>query len=386
MSGRALRVIVAGAGIAGLSTAVALRRRGIEVELFEAAPDLRASGSGIGVACNAVAALSTLGIDVVAAGVGRPMANFVLRAADGTAIRTVNYRDIAAELGHPLVNMHRRELLSALRAAAPDVPIRFDAELKGFDVVADGVRITCTDGHTAEADVLIGADGIRSAVRAQLAGPAPVTDHGYVCWLATADFAHENLDSDNATHYWGRGQRFGFADLGAGRIYWWGTRNVAGRAADWTGGKDDILDHYRGWAPEIGAVIEATPAADIITVPAQDRPFRRSWGAGPVTLVGDAAHPMLTSLSQGGSSAVEDACVLAHHLGRAADTSTALRAYEDARRARTRMLVSASRRLSRVEQLANPVAVRLRESAFRHAPARLIRSQTIEPMRFTMPS
>ncbi|MTE12567.1 FAD-dependent oxidoreductase [Nocardia aurantiaca] len=383
---RALRVIVAGAGIAGLSTAAALHRHGIEVEILESRTELRASGSGIGVACNAVAALAALGVDVMAAGMGRPMDYFVLRTAHGKPIRTVDYRDIAAEIGHPLVNMHRGELLSGLRAAAPEVPIRFGAEVKGFDITAHGVRVTCTDGYAAEADALVGADGIRSAVRAQLAGPAPVTDHGYVCWLATAAFEHENLHPGAATHYWGAGRRFGFADLGAGQVYWWGTRNVAGRAADWSGGKADILDSYRGWAPEIGAVIARTPADAIITVPAQDRPFLPAWGRGPVTLIGDAAHPMLTSLSQGGSSAIEDACVLARHLRRDGAVTTALRDYEDARRARTRTLVAASRRLSRLEQLANPVAVRLRELAFRYAPDGVIRGQTIEPMRFEMPS
>ncbi|MFD7845351.1 FAD-dependent oxidoreductase, partial [Nocardia sp. NPDC059764] len=158
---RALRVIVAGAGIAGLSTAAALHRRGIEVEILESAPRLRASGSGIGVACNAVAALATLGVDPMAAGLGRPMDRFVLRTAQGRPIRTVDYRDIAAELGYPLVNMHRGELLSGLRAAAPEVPIRFGAEVKGFDITAHGVRVTCADGYATEAEALVGADGIR---------------------------------------------------------------------------------------------------------------------------------------------------------------------------------------------------------------------------------
>ncbi|WP_330184292.1 FAD-dependent monooxygenase [Nocardia sp. NBC_01503] len=386
MSSRALRVIVAGAGIAGLSTAAALRRKGIQVELLESAPELRASGSGIGVACNATAALRSFGVDPVAAAMGRPMERFVLRTAAGVEIRTVDYRDIAAELGHPVVNMHRRDLLAGLRAAAPDVPIRFGAELKGFDLVAGGVRVTCADGYSTEGDALIGADGIRSAVRAQLTGPEPVTDHGYVCWLATAAFEHERLASGTATHYWGAGRRFGFADLGGGQVYWWGTSNVPGRAADWSGGKDEIRACFAGWAPEIGAIIDRTPAAAIITVPAQDRPFLESWGSGPVTLIGDAAHPMLTSLSQGGSSAIEDACVLAHHLNTGADIATALRDYEHARRARTRALVTGSRDLSRVEQLAHPLAVRLRELAFRHAPDRFIRGRTVEPMRFALPA
>jgi 2-polyprenyl-6-methoxyphenol hydroxylase-like FAD-dependent oxidoreductase len=103
-------------------------------------------------------------------------------------------------------------------------------------------------------------------------------------------------------------------------------------------------------------------------------------------LVGDAAHPMLTSLSQGAGSAIEDGYALAHHVTTAGDVVTGLREYEEARRDRARWLVSASRRLSRVEQYENPIVARLRNLAIRHAPMSVVRRQNIAPMRFELPA
>jgi 2-polyprenyl-6-methoxyphenol hydroxylase-like FAD-dependent oxidoreductase len=386
-----MRVIVVGAGVGGLTTAIALRMRGFEVEVFEAAPRSRTSGGGLGIASNATKVLSALGIDLAKAGVGRVCAQFQLRAACGRPIRELPIRSISAELGSPVVNVRRRDLVALLRDSLADAPIHYGVEVVRYDRVADGVSITCADGRTQAGHVLVGADGIRSAVRAQSVGPEPINEYGYVCWIATVPFEHPRLPPGGAAHYWGNGQRFGLIDIGDGHAYWWGTKNASPHDTRlWTGAKEEILRCFDGWADEVRQVISLTPEADIVSVPAQDRTFLESWGDGPVTLVGDAAHPMLTSLSQGAGSAIEDGYTLAHHLSRhlatEGDVVTGLRRYEEARRDRARWLVSASRRLSRLEQLENPIAAGLRNLAIRHAPMPVVRRQNIAPMRFALPA
>lgn len=381
-----MKALVAGAGVGGLTTAIALRARGAEVEVFEAAPESRTSGGGLGIACNATKVLTALGIDLPSEGLGRVCERFTLRTARGRHMRDLPIASIAAELGSPVVNVRRADLVTLLREKAKDTPIHYGAEVVGYERGRDGVSIACADGRTATGDLLVGADGIRSAVRARVTGRAPVNEYGYVCWIATVPFEHPALPPGGAAHYWGRGQRFGLIDIGGGHVYWWGTKNLpAGQAQRWAGTKRDVLRCYEGWASEVREVIAATPDADIVSVPAQDRTFADRWGDGPVTLVGDAAHPMLTSLSQGAGSAIEDGYTLAHHLAHANGVVAGLRGYERARRERTRWLVTASRRLSRTEQLAHPVAVGLRDLVIRYAPASVVRKQNITPMRFTLP-
>ncbi|WP_067862028.1 FAD-dependent oxidoreductase [Nocardia shimofusensis] len=381
------KAMVLGAGIGGLTTAVALERVGIDVTVYEASPEQRRTGTGLGIAANATAVLTALGVDITA--VGQPVRAFELLTPSGGPLRALPFAQITEELGAPIVSIHRNELIDTLRGASA-AAVQYGARATGYRVLpGGGVEVAFADGRTAEADVLIGADGIRSTIRAALHGEQPVTEHGYVCWLAVVDFAHERMTPGWCGHYWGRGQRFGLIDIGGGRAYWWGTKNMpAEHARNWNGGKAAILTAFDGWAPELRAAVEATPEETIVSVPAQDRPFSAHWGEGPVTLLGDAAHPMLTSLSQGAGASVEDAYVLAQHLGERllgdGDLVAGLRDYERARIPRTKELVSGSRRLSRTEQWSNPLACLARDAVLRHLPMPMVRKINADPMRFAI--
>ncbi len=379
------KVLIVGAGIGGLTAAIALHAKGIDVEIYEAAPQLPASGTALGLASNATKVLRALGIDLGSGECGRALEHFELRTARGKLIRALPIQSITAELGDPIISIHRSDLMRVLLDAADDTPIRFRAEIVDFEVGDQGVRATCADGCGVQADVLIGADGIRSTIRSKIAGDASPIECGYVFWLSTVAFAHPRVVPGYAGHYWGKGQRFGLIDIGGGRVYWWGSKNMpVAQARAWSGRRTEILAAFDGWAPEVIEVIERTPDHAIVSVPAQDRPFLEQWGSGPVSLLGDAAHPMQTSLSQGASSAVEDGYVLAEAIARVSDPVAALRKYEDMRRERTRMLVRSSRRFSKLEQMQNPVVRAARDLGLRCAPTRVLKRQNIRPMRFDL--
>lgn len=362
------KAIIVGGGIGGLAAAVTLRKVGWEVEIWERARELRVAGTALSLMCNAISALHTLGIhlDDELAARGRVFDGLSFLTKKGRPIRRMDFGTFAREQGAPNFAIHRADLQAALlEAAGTDLRLELGAVATGFETVDGGVRVDFTDGRQAHGDVLIGADGFNSAIRNQLHGPEESRDGGYICWLATVDFAHPKIGPGFAAHYWGAGQRFGLADIGHGRVYWWGTKNTDPDAPASSDVKADIERTFGGWAPEVRQVISETPTDAVVTVRAQDRPFRDDWGSGPVTLLGDAAHPMLVSLGQGAAMAVEDAVVLAQQLAAAADPVEGLRAYEATRIPRARIMVEASHALSMVEQLEGPISHRMRAVYFR---------------------
>ncbi|TLF80884.1 FAD-dependent monooxygenase [Nocardia cyriacigeorgica] len=380
-----IKVVVLGAGIGGLTTAAALRHAGFGVELYEAGPELRAQGFGLSVQANGINALRSLdlGLDTELLERGGRVETFQFRKPEGTLIRELPVYKLDARLGAPAVALHRADLHAALVRAIGDTPTFTGAQATRFIDDGDRVRVEFADGREAEGDLLIGADGIHSMVRAQLHGRSEPRPGNFVCWLACIPFEHPRVPRGASAHYWGTGMRFGIHDIGHGRVYWWGTMTMPGEeAADWQGTKDDLLRLYAGWAPEVRACIEQTEWSDVLAVPAQDRPPLAELGRGRVTLLGDAAHPMLPSLGQGANSAIEDAVVLAHTLANSLDPVAGLRRYEQLRADRTAMFVNGSAQLAKVEQTDNDKAVAVRDAYFRRAPEAFFLNNLAKPMGF----
>lgn len=373
------KALVIGAGIGGLAAAATLRRVGVEVQIFERAPEMRPGTTAVSLMSNAILALRTLDIDI-APGLdkrGEAFDELKFLTKRGRLIRALPFRELADRLGTSNYAVHRADLQQTLLdAVGGDQDIELNAAATGFVTDDDGVEVTFEDGRKASGDILIGADGFNSAIRRQVADADEPRPGNYACWLATVPFRHPRMTKGYAAHYWGRGQRFGLADIGHGRAYWWGTKNVPpGASGRLRGGKEGLAGLFAGWADEVQEAIRVTPEETIVRITAQDRPYLQRWGTGRMTLLGDAAHPMLVSLGQGAALAIEDAVVLAEHLKGARDLSSALRGYEDERRPRTEALVAAARALSETEQLEGPFSSRMRDLYFRFAPMSKFTSQ-----------
>jgi len=226
------------------------------------------------------------------------------------------------------------------------------------------------NGRTDEADILIGADGIHSVVRAVLHGNSPPRYAGYTCWRGVAKYHGKALSAEEAFEAWGVGKRFATHPLGANHVFWYATKNTEAAGTDGAGGrKKDVLDCFRDWFPPIQEVIAATD--EILRNDIVDRkPISASsgWGKGRVTLLGDAAHPTTPNLGQGACMAIQDAVVLGACL-RDAKPEPGLRAYEQKRERPTAAIVNLSWRLGRLGQFQNPFACWIRDTIVRLIPA-----------------
>jgi 2-polyprenyl-6-methoxyphenol hydroxylase-like FAD-dependent oxidoreductase len=347
-------MIIAGGGIGGMTAALALQRAGLEITIFERAPAFAEVGAGMSLWPNATHVLRALGMldDVLAR--GESVTQFNLHRPDGKTISTIPMDGFAT----PAVCIHRADLHQALHQSLQSVRLEPNQVIQSFSQRSGRVTARLASGLEATADGLIGADGINSAIRAQIHGSARPIYRGYCIWRGIAPDTGWWVRG-HISETWGAGQRFGILPMGQGRICWYATRNGPPSQPDAPEGrKAEIQELFEDWHQPIPELIAATPPASIMKNDAHDRNPLRQWGEGCVTLLGDAAHPITPNVGQGACMAIEDAAALAKLLPQATDITAAFRAYERMRRARTAYVARQSRRIGAIGQWENPWIVK----------------------------
>ena len=380
-----MRVIVAGAGIGGLSTALSLHAAGIDALVIDSAAALRPLGAGINLMPHAVRQLTELGLGDELAATGIPTAEMVHFDRHGNRIWGFA---CGLNIGYhwPQYSIHRGELqmilLAAVRARLGPGAVRVGTAFSSFADSPSGVQVRVQDrgsGATSvlRADVLVGADGLYSGVRAQLhPGEPPPRWGGIMMWRGvmeglpfltgrTVAVAGTNAELKFVAYPISRrAERQGLALLNWVAEVMLPPRLALGLAcadgADWNrrGQAEDVLPWFADWKfgwLDVPALITGAP--QILEYPMVDRDPLPSWGAGPVTLLGDAAHPMYPIGANGGSQAVIDARVLARSLARAATPANGLAGYEMARRETVNTIVLACRDMP-ADRLLHTVSVR----------------------------
>jgi salicylate hydroxylase len=339
-------VLIVGAGIGGLTLAHALLARGVAVQILEAAPELTAVGAGIQIPPNAVKVLRALKLDTAVS--ERAFKPTAIEARMGETGREIFNIPLAAQSitrwGAPYLHIHRADYISALAEALPKNVLSLGVRVKAYDQDASIVRVTLDNGKIVEGKYLIGADGIRSTVRTQMLGPDAPRFTGNVAWRVVVPTAAlgDHAPRPTACAWFGRGKHGVTYRLGGqGQM-----TNFVGvvEREDWQeegwsikGSKADALADFSGWHPTITTLIETADTFHRWAL--FDRAPLSQWTDGRVTLMGDAAHPMLPFLAQGAAMAVEDAYILAQTIAAGAPLTD----YQNKRLDRTTKVQAASR-------------------------------------------
>jgi 2-polyprenyl-6-methoxyphenol hydroxylase-like FAD-dependent oxidoreductase len=372
----AQRVLIAGGGIGGLVTALALQREGITVNVFERASELVEVGAGLTLWANAITAMRQIGHGDVLEAVGKPVSRSRILSWRGDTLAETPVEALARKYGTPMIAVHRADLQAALLSALGPGIVRTGATCTDFQQDDAQVRIRLASGQEVSGDLLIGADGIRSTVRARLFGDAPLRYAGYTAWRGIARVTSAQWYEAMATETWGSGRRFGLIPLSDGRMYWFATLNSPEGTGDKPGGrKQELLDLFSTCHDPVPAVIAATDETVILRNDIYDLPPLPSWSQGRVTLLGDAAHATTPNMGQGACQAIEDAVALAAHLGKGSTVTTALHAYESQRLKRANAVIQQSLRIGQIAQWENRWAVAARNTVFKTVPDSLLLRQ-----------
>ncbi len=375
-----MKALIVGGGIGGLTAAIALQRVGIEAHVYERVARPREAGAGISLWWNAVRALEMLGLaDQLRARGWRPVRSDLKTWRGDVLVRGISEAD-AARRDVAIGVMHRADLLSMLMGEVDPAHLHTDRHCTGFVSDSTGVTAQFARAESARGDLLIGADGLHSIVRAQLFGASPPRYAGYTAWRSVVDF---RLTPLVASESWGRGRRFGIVPLDERRVYWFATDNATEHEHDPNeSARARLRRMFRGWHAPIEALIDASDESDVLRNDIYDRDPLARWTEGRVTLLGDAAHPMTPNLGQGACQAIEDALVLAVSLatplatpGTRRSIDAALRGYDARRIPRTSRIVGLSRRLGSMAQWSHPIACAVRDLAMRATPAAVAERQ-----------
>jgi salicylate hydroxylase len=364
------KILIAGAGLGGLTAASCLMKAGHKVEIYEQAARLGEIGAGIQISANAMHVLRGLGLETAIRRAGVQPAAYVFRLFDtGEEIQRFS---LAAEHesthGAPYTQLHRADFHDILASKAqsfdPDV-VHLNKRVVSYDENEHGVVLRFADGTSARGDALVAADGVKSAVRAQMRGDAGATYTGDAAWRVTVPIDRLKPEGQlervmsvfvgpgkHAVCYYLRG-----GDL----LNFVGCVETSDISEElWTVKYpwDALKADFRGWNPAIQAVIDAADRDACYRWSLHYRPPITNWSTGRVTLLGDAAHPTLPYLAQGAAMAIEDGAVLTRALAMSDTIPQALRLYQRNRVERTARIVEQSTANRKLFHLPSEQAIR----------------------------
>lgn len=372
-----MKINIIGAGIGGLCTAIALRKNGHEVEIYEAAEVIKPVGAGIIMASNAMQIARRLGFADGIAQAGNVLERFGVSDHEGRPLQIMDIQAIRAKFGEPSVAIHRGQLQQVLLQQLPYTPIHLNKRLQSIQQLEGGKVVAFfEDGSQAEADVLIGADGLRSATRKAIFGEKPLRYSSHTCWRGIIE--HQFEHPHQARELWGKtgGKRVAIIQIAPNKVYFYYTeKHKPGFDLPRAELINYLQTQFSEFPPVYAEVIAKAKPAEIFHDDLYDLKPLHKWHHDRVLLLGDAAHATTPNMGQGGCQAIEDAWYLAEYLERYENVTEAFAAFEQFRRPKVNFVVNTSFMLGKISNLGGALGHRLRNLVLSATPKKMAERQ-----------
>ena len=365
------QIIIIGAGIAGLTAAISLKKLGYKIVVYESSTTIQGIGAGLGLASNALKALQFLGLDQGISSIGTKVTASHIRDSKG---RTVAIADatLVSEEDNQNFAVHRKDLHQYLYEQLEQNEVIPNKKLVNFTQSKEEVFVEFEDGTSDTADYLIATDGVGSTVRQQLLPNSKPRYAGYTCWRAIIKNPGLNLTDSSET--WGKEGRFGYVALPNNLIYWYACINTHKyEVRNYT--VKDLCKNFQNYYHPIPKILSDTLDEDLLQNDIVDIKPIHQFCFKRILLMGDAAHATTPNMGQGACMALEDVAVLIYELKQTTDVENAFQNFEKKRLKRTRFIINTSRKMGIVAQLENPILISIRNILFRNMPKAFVKRQ-----------
>lgn len=338
-----MKYTIIGAGIGGLTTALAFEQKGIDYEIYERATTLSEVGAGIWMAPNPLQVFESLGILEEVKAEGNSIDRISLTKKDLSILSDSSQDKVKQLFGYSTIAIHRARLQKLLFDKIPQEKIHLGKSFEAFEELHDGkINVTFQDGSTALSDYLIGADGIHSGVRKQLFPNSKTRYSGQTCWRGLSSFQLPPEHEHRGMELWGNGVRLGISRISDKEVYWFAVATAeAGQKEDQDTVQQKLLGMYNDFHPMVKELIKNTQKDKILRNDISDLVRLEKWHHNNICLIGDAGHATTPNMGQGAAQAIEDAYYLSNLIAANPDKNI-FAEFEQKRRKKVDMIVNQS--------------------------------------------
>ena len=361
---------IIGAGIGGLATALILKQKGFSFSVYESAAEIKPVGAGIILANNAMQVMKKLGLQEKLERVGNRISCIKITDQNLKPLSAVDLAGFEKKYGVSNLAIHRGDLQKILAEEIGSSQINLSKRLLNIEK-DENYLLTFEDNSTLRANIVIGADGIKSTVRDKLFQESSIRNAGQICWRGVCELDLPPKYHHEINEAWGKGKRFGFVKISDKKVYWFALVNVKNQVVEELNLPEVFKDFHR----DILAIINATPRNQIIISKIEDLKPIKKWQTENACLIGDAAHAATPNLGQGACQAIEDAYVLGRCLDTETDMQTVFKNYEQLRLKKALSIVKISWQIGKLAQIDNSVGVWFRNNLLKYTPEFVNRNQ-----------
>lgn len=368
-----MTVDIIGAGIGGLTTAIALGQQGIGSRIYEQAPEIKPVGAGIILANNAMQVYERLGLREIIEQHGNPISAMKITKSNLSPISHLDLTYFEEKHGVKNIAIHRGTLQQILLDHLPSTPLHLGHRLQDVQATDTGYHLMFDNKESADANILIGADGIHSTVRQQLFSHCDTRQAKQICWRGVAEADLPERYQHELTEAWGKADRFGFVQIAPGRVYWYALKSFKQSREELS--LDELDSYFQSYDAVVQKLIASTSRQHIHTAEISDLAPTHDWSTHRACLIGDAAHATTPNMGQGACQAIEDAFTLAVSLKKH-DVPLAFQAFQKLRLPKAHKVVNRSWQLGKIAHLSNPLLIGLRNMAMNMTPDFALRKQS----------